>query len=165
MKGHLHARRPSLLLIEHSLSTRFGSNPNLSLNFRKLYLQSPLVKMSATCSSVYMYSNRMVPLWTQSIKKWYLMSMCLLQSWNTRFSDSLMPLWLSQWTTVASSSHSNNPGSYLLSHTPSQAAMLTAMYSASAELNATDFCFLLNQETTLDAMLKQQHEVLFWSSH
>jgi len=42
--------------------------------------------------------------------------------------------------------------------------MLAAMYSASAELNATDFCFLLNQETTPDPMLKQQLEVLFRSS-
>ena len=33
----------------------FDSNSNLSLNFTKLCLQSALVKMSATCSSVCMY--------------------------------------------------------------------------------------------------------------
>ena len=34
------------------------------------------------------------------------------------------------------------------------------MYSVSAELNATDFCFLLNQETTPDPMLKQQPQLI-----
>ena len=38
--------------------------------------------------------------------------------------------------------------------------MLAAMYSAFAELNATDFCFLLNQETTPDPMLKQQPQLI-----
>jgi hypothetical protein len=45
----------------------------------------------------------------------------------------------------------------------SHAAKLAAMYSSSTELNATDFCFLLNQETTPDPKLKQQPEVLFLS--
>jgi hypothetical protein len=39
-----------------------------------------------------------------------------------------------------------------------------AMYSTSAELNATNFCLLLNQETTLDPKLKQHLEVLFLST-
>ena len=77
-----------------------------------------------------------------------------------------MPLWLSQWTTIASSSHSNNPESNFLSYIPSQATMLASMYSASTKLNATDFCFLLNQDTTPDPTLKQQPEVLFrFSTH
>jgi hypothetical protein len=38
------------------------------------------------------------------------------------------------------------------------------MYSTSTELNATDFCFLLNQEKMPDPMPKQQPEVLFPSS-
>ena len=54
--------------------------------------------------------------------------------------------------------------SNFLSHIPSQVAMLAAMYSTSVELNATNFCFLLNQETTPDPMLKQEPEVIFRSS-
>ena len=100
-----HACRKTFLVVtfEHSLSTRKGlcSNPNLSLNFTKLCLQSALVKMSATCSSICMYSNRMVPFYTQSLRKWDRVSMCLLQPWNTGFLDSLMPLWLSQaWRVI-----------------------------------------------------------------
>jgi hypothetical protein len=43
----------------------------------------------------------------------------------------------------------------------SQLAKLVAMYSASAELSATEVCFLLNQEITTDPKLKQHLEVLF----
>jgi hypothetical protein len=43
-------------------------------------------------------------------------------------------------------------------------ATLASMYSASAELNATDFFFLLNQETTPDPKLKKHLEVLFLST-
>ena len=42
-------------------------------------------------------------------------------------------------------------------------SMLAAMYSTSTELRATDFCFLLNQDTTPDPKLKQHPEVLFLS--
>jgi len=42
-----------------------------------------------------------------------------------------------------------------LNQSASHAAMLVAMYSASAELNATDLCFLLDQDITPDAMMKQ----------
>ena len=142
----------------------FCRNPNLSLNFTKLYLQSAFLKMSTTYSSICMYSNRTVPLLNTISQEVVLMSMCLLWSWNIGFSDSLMPLWLPQWTTAASSSHSNNPESNFLKHIPSQATMLATTYSASIELNATDFCFLLNQETTPNSMLKQQPEVIFQSS-
>jgi hypothetical protein len=38
-----------------------------------------------------------------------------------------------------------------------------AMYSASTELSATDLCFQLNQEITVDPNSKQHPEVLFLS--
>jgi len=37
------------------------------------------------------------------------------------------------------------------------------MYSASAELSATDLYFLLYQETTIEPRLKIPPEMLFWS--
>jgi hypothetical protein len=45
----------------------------------------------------------------------------------------------------------------------SQLAKLVAMYSTSIELNATEICFMLNHEMTVDPKLKQHPEVLFRS--
>src|SRR5271168_5112415 len=45
----------------------------------------------------------------------------------------------------------------------SQLARLAAIYSASAELNATDCCFRLNHDTTAEPNPKQHREVLFLS--
>jgi len=43
----------------------------------------------------------------------------------------------------------------------SHASWLAAMYSASAELSATDLCFLLYQETAAEPRFKIPLEVLF----
>ena len=43
----------------------------------------------------------------------------------------------------------------------SQLAKVAAMYSASAELNATDCWFRLNHDTTVELNPKQHPEVLF----
>jgi hypothetical protein len=56
-----------------------------------------------------------------------------------------------------------NPMSNLWSHMASQLAWLASIYSAPAELNATDFCFLLNQDTIVDHKLKQHPKVFFLS--
>ena len=47
----------------------------------------------------------------------------------------------------------------------SQLARLAAMYSASVELNATDHCFRLNHDTTVELNPKQHPEVLFYQKH
>ena len=44
-----------------------------------------------------------------------------------------------------------------------QLARVVAMYSASAELNATDYYFRLNHDTTAEPNPKQHPEVLFLS--
>ena len=54
--------------------------------------------------------------------------------------------------------------SSFLSHMASHEVVLAAKYSASDELKATDFCFLLHQEVIPDPMLKQYLEVLFRST-
>ena len=51
-----------------------------------------------------------------------------------------------------------------MSHIASHVAVLVAIYSASTELRATDFCFLLHQDIILDPTLKQYSEVLFRSA-
>jgi hypothetical protein len=43
-------------------------------------------------------------------------------------------------------------------------AKMAAIYSASVELRAIDFCFLLNQEIAPEPRLKQQPDVLFLST-
>ena len=53
--------------------------------------------------------------------------------------------------------------SSFLSHMTSHEAVLAAIYSASDELRATNFCFLLHEEVIPDPMLKQYLEVLFES--
>lgn len=50
------------------------------------------------------------------------------------------------------------------SHIASHMVVLAATYTASAKLSATDFCFMLHQDTTLDPMLKQHPSVLFLST-
>ena len=50
------------------------------------------------------------------------------------------------------------------SHIASHVVVLTTIYSAFAELNATEFYFLLHQETIPDPTLKQYPEVLFLST-
>ena len=45
----------------------------------------------------------------------------------------------------------------------SQPTWLAAIYSASFELNATDFCFQLNHDTTSEPNPKQHPDMLFLS--
>jgi len=84
------------------------------------------------------------PHWTQSLIKWHLMSMCFDRSWKNGFSESSMQLWLSHKIFVASIFLLSRFTSNFLSHLASRDAMLTAIYSTSAELKATNFCFLLH---------------------
>ena len=105
----------------------------------------------------------MIFYYTQSLIWWYQMSICLFLSWNTGLTESLMQLWLSQCITVGSKCEPNKPTRIFLIQIASHAAWLTAMYSASIELSATDLCFLLYQETVVDPILKIHPDVLFLS--
>ena len=96
--------------------------------------------------------------------KWYPISMCFNLSWKTRFTDICTQLWLSQWITVGSRIWPNYPAKSVRSQTTSLAAELATIYSASAVLRATEFCFLLHQEITAEPRLKQHLEVLFLSA-
>ena len=74
-----------------------------------------------------------------------------------------MQLCLSQYITVGSKCDPNNPTRIFLIHIASHAAKLAAIYSASAELSATDLYFPLYQETVVDPILKIPPDVLFLS--
>ena len=106
----------------------------------------------------------MAPHCTISRMKWYLISICLDRSWNTGFSVKRIPLWLSQTITVVSSTCPNNSLKSFRNQTVSQQAILAAMYSASAVLKATDFCFLLIHEIEAEPRLKQHPDVLLRST-
>jgi hypothetical protein len=54
-----------------------------------------LVKMSANCLSVSIYLISMSPFSTKSLKKWCLLSTCLIFLWKTRFLATKMTLVLS----------------------------------------------------------------------
>ena len=71
--------------------------------------------------------------------------------------------WLSHKILVASILLLNRFTRNFLRHMASHEVVLASIYSASVELRATDFCFLLDQEVILDLMLKQYPVVLFRS--
>ena len=82
---------------------------------------------------------------------------------KTGFSDNFTQLWLLEYIQVASNWRSNKSDSSFLSHSTSQLAEQATTYYASFVLNATQDCFLLNQEITPDLILKHQPKVLFLS--
>ena len=100
---------------------------------------------------------------TQYLIWWYQISICLDLSWNTGLTEILMQLWLSQCIILGSKCEPKKPTRIFLIQIASHAAWLAAMYSASVELSATNFCFLLYQETVVDPILKIPPDVLFFS--
>ena len=71
---------------KHPTDSKF----NKVLNFAKFSYFKGLVKTSATWSLVLQYTSSNLPLLTWSLRKWYLVSMCLLFPWEIGFFDKLM---------------------------------------------------------------------------
>jgi len=72
-----------------------GRNPNFSLWYSKESLGNDLVKRYAICSLEGTYSNLTTWSWTYSLRKWYLMGICLvLECWKW-FLERLIALVLS----------------------------------------------------------------------
>lgn len=150
----------------HTWPSYEGLSTTLSLSRKVKNLTFPkgFVRMFATCSSVLMCWSLISPHCTISLIKWYLMLMYLEQSWNTRFSGRIIPLWLSQKITMVSSTCSNNSLKSFLNQTTSQQAILVAMYLALVVLKATDFHFLLIQHIEAGPKEKQHPDVLLGST-
>ena len=136
-------------------------DPSFSWKVKNLTFPRGFVRIFATCSSVPMWWSLLVPRCTISRMKCYMISICLKQSWNTGFSESQIPLWL---ITVVSSTCPNNSLKSFLNQTTSQQGILAAMYSASALLKATNFYFLLIQDSEAEPSEKQHINVLLRSS-
>jgi hypothetical protein len=104
-------------------------------------LPTAFVRILANWFYVLTWLISVVPLSTHSITKWYLVSLCLLCSWWTRFllrdmEDLLSSRRLTFGARIPSSSLNRR-----LSQIPWQAVFALAMYSASHDDIATTSCF------------------------
>ena len=81
------------------------------------------------------------------LRKWCLISICLVLECCTRFFDILMALLLSHLIGICSKDKSKSLSVYFIQRICAQHKPV-AMYSASAVDKATKFCFLLCHETS-----------------
>ena len=124
--------------------------------------QRGLVNISASWFVVSMNSNTTSPFCTWSRKKWCLMSMCLVLECWIGFLDKFIALVLSHLIGMWSRTNPKSISCCLIHKTWAQ-QQPAAIYSASAVDNATEFYFLLNQETREFPRNWQVPEVLFLS--
>ena len=122
------------------------------------------VKMSASSSSDLQNSKQISFLFTNSLIKWNLVSMCLVLLWNTWFFDNAMAELLSQKIVVGSWWFCDKSFKTLLIQTAWHAALVAATYSASAEDRVTMGCFFEAHETTSVPKWNVYPDVLFLSS-
>jgi hypothetical protein len=101
---------------------------------------SPLVRTSAVCLSVGVYSRQISSPSTLCLKKWCRTSMCLVRSWNSELCAIAIADWLSTWSTVGESRSKPSLMSNRLNQTTSFVVCMAAMYSASVLERATEVC-------------------------
>ena len=101
---------------------------------------------------------------TCSLKMWYLIGMCLVLEWRTRFLETLMELVLSQWRGMGSTYITSKFSIvYIIDSTCVQHVEST-MYSTSIVYKDINPCFLLNHATKESPMKNAPPLVLFISS-
>ena len=121
-----------------------------------------LVKMSANCLSVSMYLISISPFSTWSLRKWCLLSTCLIFLWKTGFLATEMALVLSHMRGTLSKF---TPKSLMVCTIQRicEQQLAAATYSASVVDCATEDCFREDQQTREDPRKWQVPEVLFRS--
>ena len=107
---------------------------------------SPLVKMSAVCSSVGMYSRWISSPSTFCLKKWCWISMCFVLSWNRVVCDGDGGLLLT-WSVVGESRSRPRSVRSRLNQMTSFVVCAAAVYLASVLERATEVCFFEDQLT------------------
>ena len=107
-----------------------------------------LVKISTSWLRVSICSMQMSPLSTWSLIKWCLISICLVRECWTRFLVILMALMLSQKIRILCKVIPKSLNCCLI-HKIWAEQLPTAIYSASTVKRATEFYFLLNQDTSI----------------
>ena len=129
--------------IVHYIDTRISLH-----RYWKVSFANGFVKMSASWSSDLQKSKQISLLFTNSLMKWNLMSMCLALLWNTWFFDNAMAELLSQKMVVGPWWLCDKSFNTLLIETAWHAALVTATYSAFVEDRVTMGCFFEACETT-----------------
>ena len=118
------------------------------------------VKILASWFSVLTWHNSISPFASWSLRKWCLISMCLVLECCTGLLASLMALSLSHSSGILLNSQPKSLKVCFIHSNWAQQAP-AAMYSASAVESATQFCFLELQDTRDRPRNWQVPEVLF----
>ena len=122
------------------------------------------VNMSASWSLDLQNSRQISLLFTNSVIKWNLVSICLVLLWNTWFFDNAMAELLLQKMVVGSWWFYDKSFNTLLIQTTWHATLVATTYSASAEDKVTMGCFFESHETTPIPKWNVYLDVLFLSS-
>ena len=123
-----------------------------------------LVNISAKCFVEEMKINWTTLFVTYSLKKWYLIGMCLVLEWRTGFLDTVMALVLSQWRGMGSSYFISKSASVWIIQRICVQQVAATMYSASAMDKYIDPFFLLSHATKESPKKNAPPLVLFLSS-
>jgi hypothetical protein len=122
-----------------------------------------LVRISASCFSVGTWMRSMFPFSTLSLRKWYLISMCLVLEWSMGFLARLMALVLSHMRGTWEHSSPKSLNVYVI-QSSWEPQLAVATYSASVVDWATLDYLQEDQETSKDPKNWQVPEVDFLST-
>ena len=122
------------------------------------------VKMYVSWSSYLQNYKQISLLFTKSLMKWNLMSMCLVLLWNKWFFDNAMAELLSKNMVVSSWWFCDNSFNTLLIQTAWHTSLVATTYSSSIEDKVTMGCFFEAHETTHVPKWNVYPDVLFLSS-
>lgn len=138
--------------------------PVLLFNLSNLTFFTGLVSMSASWHFVLQCSSSRFPLLTWSLRKWYLLFMCLLQPWHTGwFARSIADL-LSTNIFIFLGSINLSSSSNISIHATWHDAYDVVTYSASQDDKSTMFCFLQLHEIGVPSIMNMYPTILFFSS-
>ena len=137
---------------------------SIFLSIKNLSVFNPLVKISTTWTSVGQWCKPILPLHTWSLRKWNLVSICLLLPWLTGFLAKSMTDLLSICNSIFSKLPHFNSASKDNSQRPWHGALQEATYSASQVDKATTSCFLEFQDIGAPDNKNTKPEVLLLST-
>jgi hypothetical protein len=133
---------------------------NSLLRVQNFCSSSVLVKISASCLLVLTWLRAISSLASWSLKKWCLMSMCVVLEWFTGLLNSLIALSLSHKSGILLNLQPKSLKVNLIQSNCTQQAPATT-YSASAVDRAMEFCFFELQDTRDQPRNWQVPDVIF----
>ena len=138
--------------------------PSFWRRYSKGVFGKGLVKISTICSIEGIEFNWTTMFVTFSLKKWYLIGMCLVLEWSTVFLDILMALVLSQWRGMGSTYFTSKYASVWIIQIICLQWVAVAMYSAYVVENDIEPFFLLSHRTKESPKKNAPPLVIFLSS-